>query len=120
SPLVYAASEGLYFVVRNLIEVGAEVRLEDSGTDGRTALAAAANNGHPEIVKYLIGRGANCRVRDPMMDTPLALAAAQGHQEVVEVLLQAGVNPNSAALDGTTAAIIAASNGHASIVERLL
>lgn len=119
-PLVYAASEGLYFVVRNLIEVGANVRLDDSGIDGRTALAAAATNGHPHIAKYLIDIGANFHARDPMMDTPLALAAAQGHQEVVEVLLQAGANPNLAALDGTTAAIIAASNGHARIVERLL
>ncbi|CZR64705.1 uncharacterized protein PAC_14604 [Phialocephala subalpina] len=120
SLLVYAASEGLFFVVHSLLELGNKVRLEEKGTDGRTALAAAADNGHPDVVRYLLERGANLHARDPMMDTPLALAVAQGHIEVVEVLLRAGANPNLKALDGTTTAIIAASNGHASIVERLL
>ncbi len=54
SPLVYAASEGLDIIIQRLLRKGWSGFLESVGSDGRTALGAAANNGHLSTVQLLL------------------------------------------------------------------
>ncbi len=56
--------------------------------DGATALFFAAQEGHLEMVKYLLGEGANADiVRFQDKQSPLLVAYRKGHHEIVRVLL---------------------------------
>ena len=47
--------------VRTLVDRGEDVNAADD--DGRTPLHVAAMLGHPDIVRFLVGRGCQCRSR---------------------------------------------------------
>lgn len=102
--LCTAAWEGHTETVRALLDAGADVHawtdaplweaarkghadtmraLLDAGADQNVALVVAAQNGLVELVKELLGKGANvhtCR------GLPLMMAAHNGHTETVRVL----------------------------------
>ena len=83
--------------VEELLEADAgRARRLDSGR--RNPLTYAARAGHLDIVRLLLGHGA-----DPSQPEELApeghalwMACARGHTAMVEVLLEHGANPNSA------------------------
>lgn len=56
-------------------------------SNGRTALHAAANNGHKKMVSHLLSRGADPNIQDSAGNTALHLAAAAGHNETVAALV---------------------------------
>ena len=90
---------------------------------GRTALQAAAEAGHLEIVKRLLAAGAdvNMPAAKPGGRTALQAAAKAGHYEVVERLLAAGADVNMpATVFGETALQGASRAGHSEIVKSLL
>lgn len=51
----------------------------------------AANYGHEEVVKLLLEKGADIRIRTVDDWTPLQLAAGEGQESVFRILLNAGV-----------------------------
>ena len=53
------------------------------------ALVAATQKNHPEMVKWLLARGADVTVTNFKGLTPLELAEQAGHQEIVELLQSA-------------------------------
>ncbi len=57
---------------------------------GRTALMRAAYDGDTNIVKTLLGRGANVNERDVADATALTMATAGGCNEIVQLLREAG------------------------------
>lgn len=58
-------------------------------------LHAAAENGHLEIVQFLLDTGAKCNVTSKHKDlTPLYLAVTSGHTPIVQCLLEHGANCN--------------------------
>lgn len=80
----YWALIGNLAAVEGAIEEGHDVNA--SRDNGYTALHAAANNNHPEVVKCLLENGA---IVDAKMDdgtTALNLASEYGFDEVVDVL----------------------------------
>lgn len=91
-----AARSGDLGAVTAAIEAGADVNEIDG--EGRTALHAAANADHADIVAALLAAEANPLVsgKGPFgsTGTPLHLAAKRGNLDSIRVLLEAGVDPN--------------------------
>ncbi len=107
--LIVAAGLGLLEPVRSAVESGADLRahrrkdapaVPDDHWPGDSAhilgdvisdaLYAAARNGHTEVVKYLIDRGAAIDAKGVFGGTALHWAAFNGHRETVEFLLSRG------------------------------
>ncbi len=57
--------------------------------NGATPLWIAAQNGHLEVLKMLLDKGANLNV-DAQGLTPLRVAEKRGHTEIAELLRKAG------------------------------
>lgn len=101
--------------MRALLEKGAHV---NKGKIGKTALMCAAQNGHTDIVRLLIEKGADVNTVAAGTGTALMDAAGNGHADIVRILLEKGANVNVNV--GGTALMFAAREGNADIVRALL
>jgi len=114
-----AAANGQTDLVRRAIEQGADVN--ESGTDGRTALMLAAYEGHTGTVKALLEHDARIDERDATRRTALIYSASGPHAETVRVLLEAGADVNVVDnVESWTALMFAAAEGHVDVVRVLL
>lgn len=96
-----------------------------SGSGCSTPLHQAAANGHVQIVRFLVMRGANVLARNESSQTVLHLAAAQGHDGVIEHILQSEGEEIKASIgwiddQGFTALHRAAAGGHEECVRVLV
>ncbi|KAJ5539898.1 hypothetical protein N7513_008230 [Penicillium frequentans] len=115
-PLLHASSANLPFLVKQLLENGANINAE--GYQNPTALYAAAEKGHKEIVELLLRNNADVNARScpdtppafydsalfpnsasatsqnflPVGKTALYIASSQGHEEIVQLLLDNGAD----------------------------
>ena len=80
----------------------------------------ATYNGHPEVAKYLIEKGADVNHADKNGATALLGAAQEGHPEVAKYLIEKGADVNHADKDGDTALKFAAKEGHLEIAKYLI
>jgi ankyrin repeat protein len=116
---------------------------------GSTPLSIAAQEGHLEVVKLLLEKGAAIETKtnyrralvstvafysnpaivkvlavkgtvEAIGATPLYIAAGEGHLAVVKLLLEKGAAIEAKAEDGCTPLSTAAFNGHADVVKLLL
>lgn len=107
--------------VASLLQRGAPVNATDKY--GTTPLYAAAVQGETEIVRMLLGAGAdpNRESEGETEGTPLCAAASWGRTEIVRLLLQHGADPNAIEHKGPMTALKwAMQNGHADVVAVLL
>ncbi|ERF74129.1 hypothetical protein EPUS_06398 [Endocarpon pusillum Z07020] len=111
---ISAAGRGKVKVLEYLLETDPKVAVES--LRGRTALHAAAEGGHIEIVERLLATEAD--INKGHGQNALEAAAGGGHIEVVERLLAAEADVD--VLSGRTALQAAAHGGHIKVVERLL
>jgi len=113
--LLYAARDGLFDLVKMLIDAGADINIENwsgyASSSGSTALINAARGGHLDIVRVLIKAGANIDFMGRDGDTALMIAARAGNIEVAKALLDAGADVNIADRYGNTALSYARKNG---------
>jgi ankyrin repeat protein len=73
-----------------------------------------------DVVKYLVGLGANLEITDVLGCTALHLASAMGNTEVVQVLIENGANVNTINNDGMTALHSAIQFGRVNVVSFLM
>jgi serine/threonine-protein phosphatase 6 regulatory ankyrin repeat subunit B len=111
--------------LQNVGKISANVVGENP--DKRTALMAAAENGHIAIVKLLLAVPLldvpllDVNAKDVSDQTALMFAAHEGHTDVVEKLLAVpDINVNAKDKYGYTALMWAAGEGHTAIVELLI
>ena len=118
TPLFLAAERGDLQAVQQL--------LNDSQIDGCddcrwTPMMKAAQNGHAEIVKILLARGADVNARDKGGYSALIVAAGDNRAGVISLLVKHGADLNlQDATMGWSALIWAAKEGHDASVEALL
>ncbi|CAI6336391.1 unnamed protein product [Periconia digitata] len=126
-PLNLACEEGFEEIVRILLAKGAKTD-GVSGTYG-TALQAAVDGGHEDIVKQLLDHGADVNAEGTYYlksvyahhsDTPLCGAAENGFMGIAKLLLKKGAQVNAnGGLNGNPLQA-AAQGGHTEMVELLL
>lgn len=116
-----AAAVGQLSSVKQFVEKDAALANAFS-PDGFPVIALAAVFGHPAVVEYLSGKGANVNAISTNGSgyTALTGAVASGHQEVAEFLLKHGADANYRYAAGYTPLLTAVANGHLAIVQLLL
>ncbi|SCV58166.1 related to ankyrin 1 [Fusarium fujikuroi] len=135
TPLIQAISEGDLDIVKLLIENKATIDKREAPPDdgwSRTPMQVAVDWNRPEIVQYLIEKGADPDARDsdgiPVIGsagnadsrTALNFAICSNHLATVQVLLDAKTKPdiNAAMIYGDLRIVIP--NGYIEIVEAML
>ena len=127
--LVLAAREGRITIIigllsTNMVKINMLSNLEnqdfEEDTDAATPLFEAAKNGHTDIVRLLLDKGAQPDIPNDYGDSPLKAAAGNGHKEVVKLLIDSGADPNSVDGDKNTALHDAAIMGHNDVIQKLL
>jgi|AntAceMinimDraft_1070359.scaffolds.fasta_scaffold05690_5 ankyrin repeat protein len=89
--------------------------------DYATPLQLAAQDGHLEMVKSLLAKGADVNLMgDNHSSTPLGLAAEFGRLSVAKELLDAGAEVNLASTEIDLPLYLAAYEGHETVVKLLL
>jgi hypothetical protein len=92
--LIPAAKRGDLDQIQQLLRVeGVDVNFANE--KDQTALHAAAENGHVEVVADLLAKGVDVNARNQQGQTPLHLAALEGHAAVVAALLAKGAAVNA-------------------------
>ena len=85
SALMYASSGPHAETVELFLEKGAEVNVQGT-LEGFTALMTAAAEGQLEVVRLLLGHGAEPALKDVDGDTAESFARQNGHTAVVDLL----------------------------------
>ncbi|XP_075457815.1 ankyrin repeat and KH domain-containing protein 1 isoform X4 [Ascaphus truei] len=113
--LTLACCGGFSEVSDFLIKAGADIELGCS-----TPLMEAAQEGHLELVKYLLAAGANVHATTATGDTALTYACENGHTDVADMLLQTGADLEHESEGGRTPLMKAARAGHLCTVQFLI
>lgn len=111
--------QGHLAAVARRLDKGDDVEQTDS--EGCTALWLASNGGHTAVVQLLLEKGnANVNKAGQKGSTPLCTAAMQDHAPVARVLLEDKADPHQADSDGMTPLCYAAARGHLEIAKALI
>lgn len=116
---VQAAEHGEMEDVISFLKTGVDINVQ-VGYHRWSALIRAADNGHLDIVKVLLSRGAKPDIKTKDHDTALHLSTYNGHLKIVWELLKRGANANLKDENHDTPLMLAAWGGHTSIVALLL
>lgn len=117
-PLLWAIWDERFYVVKLLLERGADVNLPDE--EGYTSLMAACSMSNPRIAKLLLDNGADINAVELTYGmNALQSACEAGDEKIVDLLLKHGANLNHVDKYGGNCLEEAAFYGYGSIVEKL-
>lgn len=111
--------EGLFNKVKEALEKNPG-QLNARIKDGATYLQQAVENGHLELVNYLIARGADVNLKDVNGYTPLHWSVLLGRVDIARRLIESGADVNVKTNQNMTPLHDAAYNGNKGLVELLL
>ena len=120
--LFYFCWKGMTSSVKRMLEMKS-INVEARGCereDGETCLMIAANDGHLDICRLLIDKGAQVNAKDINGWTPLHLASWEGRIEIVRLLCDHVADIEARDEDGMRPLHLAATYGHISIVKELI
>jgi len=115
-----AAARGDLEKVKEIVAKNPQVINSMYGEYSRTPLFCAAEKGHEEIVKFLLGKGASVNNKDSLRQTPLHVAAVNGHAGVAAVLIDHGAEVNHENKSKDTPLYLAADNNRPKVADILL
>ncbi len=118
TPLMWAASHGLYEIGELLLKNGADVNVQNG--NGNTALYFAAQWNWAGVAKLLIDNGAVISIQTNKGWTALCRAAYKGHLEICELLIDSGADVNAKTNIGGTALIWTVRKGHLAVCKALI
>ena len=110
-----AAKGGILWLVKEMLDQGADINAKDEYGDG-TPLVRAAIAGNESVVKYLLAHGADPNPKTSFGKTTLYYAAFNHHTNIVKLLLAHGAS----AREKNAALHIAVKEDRADIVKLLL
>lgn len=87
---------------------------------GQSPIYYAAREGHLDIIKLLIEKGADINMTDKFCESCIFYSAMNGHYEVTEFLIENGANINQEDKKRKTAIHFASKNNHSDIVDLLI
>ena len=119
--LKYFCCKGMTSSVKRMLRMKSiDVEARRGGEeDGWTCLMTAARNGHLDICRLLIDKGAHLEAKDIIGWTPSQLASWEGHIEIVRLLCDHGADVEARGENGCRPLQTAALKGHFSIVKEL-
>ena len=136
--LMLAARTGNVAVAELLVKAGADVNRREQ-FKGQSAVMWAAGENHPEMVAFLVAKGADLTIRASATDwpsqisneprvqyrpvgglTPLLYAARAGCLGCVRTMVEAGADKDRPNPDGMTPMIMALDNGAPEVAHYLL
>jgi len=121
-----AAESGDIKTVKDALKKGIDVNAsrQEGKYPGATALMFASGEGHADIVKYLIERGADVNEKVFFGMTALIQASFNGHADIVQILLKNGAKADekisSGKMAGESALSFATYNNHPDVVQLLV
>ena len=120
TPLLWAAEHNKPQVLKRLLDHGADINFHNNWSG--SVLSVAVWEGHAEIVKLLLDRGATIELGagDDAYGTPLHRACWQGNLELVRLLLDRGAQINSENNGHETPLCFAVGEGRIDVVRYLL
>jgi len=121
--LYYFCEKGMTASVMRMLamkSIDVEARKEGGDEDGLTCLMIAASNGHLDICRLLIDKGAQVEAKVSCGWSPLHYAAEQGHVEIVRLLCNHGADVEARVNNVWRPLHYAACNGHISVVKELI
>ena len=86
SPFLNAVSEKAIPLIDSCIKIGLDINAADPST-GFTPLTYAVHNGSPEIVRYLLEKGADPTIKDSNGILPLTAAFYSANIEIIQLLM---------------------------------
>ena len=114
-----ASEEGNIEVVKQHLAAGTDVNEGDE--DGDTPLIYALEEGHKEVARLLITKGADVNTkRDFAKTSPLHFAAIYDLKEIATLLIAKGANVNARSSRGWTPLMVAARRGKVDIADLLI
>ncbi|KAF7713452.1 Uncharacterized protein PECH_001310 [Penicillium ucsense] len=116
TPLYCASKNGHLHTVTLLIKRGATIN-HSSPRSLHSSLLAAAEQGKPEVARFLIRNGADVNACDRSGFSPLTKSAQRGHLSIVQLLLEAGAEFDGS---GSSPLIEACAHDHTQVVRFLL
>ena len=120
TPLHYAAFCGLHDIAKIVaIEYPKDVNSQ-SFDDASTPLHLTSRQGHVDVARMLVERGADASVQDEDGRTPLHHASSRGHVDVARMLVERGADVSVQDEDGRTPLHHASSEGHVDVARMLV
>ncbi|XP_060520918.1 ankyrin-3-like isoform X3 [Cylas formicarius] len=115
-----AARAGQLDKIQEYLDSGTVRDINTSNANGLNALHLAAKDGHVEIARELLRRGAIVDAATKKGNTSLHIASLAGQEEVVRLLVQNGASLNVQSQNGFTPLYMAAQENHDTVVRYLL
>ncbi|XP_076264402.1 uncharacterized protein LOC143198798 isoform X3 [Rhynchophorus ferrugineus] len=115
-----AARAGQLDKIQEYLDSGTVRDINTSNANGLNALHLAAKDGHVDIAKELLKRGAIVDAATKKGNTALHIASLAGQEEVVKLLVQHDASLNVQSQNGFTPLYMAAQENHDVVVKYLL